>query len=158
MKTVQMMAAFAAALGLSAASAEVVAPQDVVWVDDWTVPASLTGAPGDVDRGRVLMNKGAGNCIACHEITELLELGFHGNVGPSLDGVADRYDEAHLRGLIVRAKNTFEGTIMPSFYHVDGLQRPGDNYSAKAAPDPLTPVLTAQEVEDIVAYLVTLKE
>ena len=155
------------ALGVAAAlltasaqaqDASVVAPRAVAFGDDGAVAVSLTGAPGDPARGRELMDKGSGNCIACHAVTELESLGFHGEIGPPLDGVADRWDEAGLRGILSDAKRTFPGTMMPSFYKVAGYVRPGDGFTGKAAAGDLPPLLTAQEVEDVVAYLMTLKE
>jgi hypothetical protein len=75
-----------------------------------------------------------------------------------LNGVADRYDEAQLRGLIANAKLMFEGTFMPAFYKTEGFNRATNGYTGKAPEGPMMPILTAQEVEDVVAYLITLKE
>ncbi|WGH79633.1 sulfur oxidation c-type cytochrome SoxX [Jannaschia ovalis] len=136
----------------------VVAPAEVEFDEYGAVTVSLSGAPGDAENGRLLMNKGSGNCIACHAVTDLEELGFHGEIGPPLDGVADRWTEADLRGIVANAKVMFEGTMMPSFYKTTGYVRPGDAYTGKAAEGELAPLLTAQEVEDVVAYLMTLKE
>lgn len=143
----------------SMASAEAVKPQDVVFVDG-AVEASLTGVAGNSENGAILMNKGAGNCIACHEVTALNHLAFHGEIGPMLDGAADRWSEAELRGIVANAKVTFEGSMMPSFYRTSGFVRLGDGYTGKAHPEgeEVRPLLTAQEVEDVVAYLMTLKE
>ena len=91
--------------------------------------------------------------------TDLIEFPFHGNVGPTLDGVADRWGEAELRGIVANAKLTFADSVMPSFYKTEGYIRPGDAYTGKAAPESgLSTLLTAQQVEDVVAYLMTLKE
>ena len=147
----------AATICASAAFAAGVAPGEVDFVDG-AVEVSLSGTPGDVENGKVLMNKGAGNCIACHAVDALSDLPFHGEVGPPLDGVADRWSEAELRGIVANAKMMFEGTIMPSFYKTEGYVRPGDAYTGKAAQGDLAPLLTAQEVEDVVAFLQTLKE
>ena len=104
------------------------------------------------------MNNGAGNCIACHEVTALNHLPFHGEIGPMLDGVADRWSEAELRGIVANAKIMFEGSMMPSFYKTSGFTRLGDAYTGKAHPEgEVQPLLTAQEIEDVVAYLMTLK-
>ncbi|MEM1428814.1 MAG: sulfur oxidation c-type cytochrome SoxX [Pseudomonadota bacterium] len=143
--------AFAAPL----AWAEVVAPSDVVFVEG-AVETSLSGTPGDPDRGAVLMNKGAGNCIACHAVEALAELPFHGEVGPPLDGAADRWSTAELRGIVANAKVMFEGSMMPSFYRTEGFFRLGDAYTGKAATGEAQPLLTAQEVEDVVSFLQTL--
>ena len=141
----------------TATVAEPVQPDDVVY-ENGTVTTSLTGTPGDAANGAELMNKGAGNCIACHEVSDLSALQFHGTVGPPLDGAADRWSEAELRGIVANAKKMFDGTVMPSFYRVTGFTRPGDAYTGKAAEGPLQPLLTAQQVEDVVAFLMTLTD
>lgn len=141
----------------SAAAAETVAPQQVKY-EDGAVAASLTGTPGDPAAGETIMNKGAGNCIACHQVTALEHLAFHGEIGPSLDGAGSRWSEAELRGIVSNAKVMFEGTMMPSFYKTEGFIRLGDAYTGKAHPGNPDPLLTAQEVEDVVAYLMTLKD
>lgn len=155
--TLGIGAALAICAGI--ASAEAVKPQDVVFVDG-AVEASLTGMPGNAENGAVLMNKGSGNCIACHEVTALNHLPFHGEIGPMLDGAADRWSEAELRGIVANAKIMFEDSMMPSFYRTTGFTRLGDAYTGKAFAEgkEVTPLLTAQEVEDVVAYLMTLKE
>lgn len=72
--------------------------------------------------------------------------------------MADRYSEPQLRGIVANAKMTFEGSFMPAFYKTEGFIRPGNGYTGKAAEGDLAPVLTAQQIEDVVAYLLTLKE
>lgn len=149
----------AAALVGSAALAGEVSPKDVTYTEDGAIEASLSGAAGDAANGAIVVgSKSKGNCVACHEITALADVPFHGEVGPMLDGAGDRWTEAELRGLIANAKLTFDGTMMPAFYKVDGFTRPGDAYTGKAPTAPLTPILTAQEIEDVVAFLVTLKD
>ena len=59
---------------------------------------------------------------------------------------------------MANAKMTFEGTMMPAFYKVEGFIRPGDGYTGKAPTEALTPILTAQQIEDVVAFIATLKE
>jgi sulfur-oxidizing protein SoxX len=148
------------ALVATAATADVVAPENVVYGDYGEVTASLTGASGDAAEGRkVFSSRSMGNCVACHAVTEMADdVQWHGNVGPSLDGVADRWTEADLRGIVANAKNVYEGTIMPSFYKVSGYIRPGEGFSTKPAAEPLPPLLTAEQIENVVAYLMTLKE
>ncbi|WP_158966327.1 sulfur oxidation c-type cytochrome SoxX [Chachezhania sediminis] len=134
------------------------APGDVVFVDG-AVEVSLTGVPGDPANGAELMNKGAGNCIACHSVTALSNLPFQGEIGPMLDGAADRWTEGELRGIVANAKEMFPDSMMPSFYRVTGYIRPGLEYTGKGIADAdITPLLTAQQVEDVVAYLMTLKD
>lgn len=135
------------------------APGDVNYAEG-AVAQSLTGAPGDAAEGaKVMSNRALGNCVACHMVSAMPDVAFQGNVGPSLDGAAGRWDEAQLRGIVSNAKMTFDGTVMPAFYKNSGYIRPGEDYTGKAAdPDKLQPILTAQQVEDVVAYLMTLKE
>ncbi|WP_299690524.1 sulfur oxidation c-type cytochrome SoxX [uncultured Tateyamaria sp.] len=141
----------AAALAASVAVAEEVKPTAVSFVDG-TVEQSLTGQAGDAVEGRkVFANRKQGNCLACHTNADLSEESFHGEVGPPMDGVADRWTQAELRGIVTNSKMMFEGTIMPAFYVDAGYTRPLDDFAGQS-------ILTAQQVEDVVAYLMTLKE
>lgn len=141
--------ACALVLSAAAASAEELVSYDIV---DGTIPKSLTGVAGDPDAGRAAMiDRKLGNCIACHTAEALADQPFHGDVGPPLDGVADRWDQAALRLIIVNAKNVYDGTIMPAFYRNEGFIRVGSDFKGKS-------ILTAQQVEDVVAYLMTLKD
>ena len=138
-----------------------IAPADVPWAEDGSVPESLTGTPGNPDEGKVVMTTNAlGNCVACHAIEALPDVPFQGNIGPQLDGAADRWTEAQLRGLVVDAKHTFPDSFMPGMYKVGPFIRPGVAYTAKPPekPEDIKPILSAQQVEDVVAYLMTLKE
>jgi sulfur-oxidizing protein SoxX len=146
-----------ACLASASAHAADVAPTEVAY-EDGAVAASLSGAAGDADSGAQIMNKGAGNCIACHQVTALEHLPFHGEIGPSLDGAADRWTEAELRGIVANAKNWFPDTMMPAFYKTEGFIRLGNAYTGKAHEGDVAPLLTAQQVEDVVAFLMTLKE
>jgi sulfur-oxidizing protein SoxX len=147
----------AAVMAAGIAVAGEVAPTDVVF-NGSAVDASLSGVAGNAAAGQeVYASKKKGNCIACHQISSV-DAAFPGNVGPSLDGVADRWSEAELRGILVNSKMTFEGTVMPAYYKVDGFIRPGNRYTGKAADDTFGPLLAAQEIEDLVAFLSTLKE
>ena len=149
--------ALAAGLMAGMASAQAVPPPAVEYGEYGQIEQSLTGTEGDPVAGRLVMaSRGQGNCIACHAVTELAEFPFHGEVGPILDGVGDRWTEADLRGIVANAKNVFPGTIMPGFYKSTGYIRPGEGFTGQAAEEPLPPLLTAQEVEDVVAYLMTL--
>lgn len=151
----------AALLGVSAGAtqAEDVSPSAVVANEYGEIAQSLTGIAGDPARGQeVMTTRGLGNCIACHQVTALQEYPFHGEVGPSLDGVGARWDEAGLRGIVANAKAMFPGSVMPSFYKIDGYTRPGDAFTGKAAEGALDPLLAAQDIEDVVAYLLTLTE
>ncbi|WP_299472165.1 sulfur oxidation c-type cytochrome SoxX [uncultured Roseibium sp.] len=147
-----------AMLAASTAFAETVKPTDVIFTDG-AVDVSLSGLAGDPAAGAEIMNKGAGNCIACHQISALSHLAFHGEIGPPLDGVADRWSVPELRGIVANAKVMFEDSMMPSFYKTEGFVRLGDAYTGDAHGDgDVLPLLTAQQIEDVVAFLVTLKE
>jgi sulfur-oxidizing protein SoxX len=117
-----------------------------------TLPERLTDKSGDAKEGaKVVIGRRLGNCLSCHEISTLREEEFHGDVGPPLDGVAARWSTAALRMIVVNAKMVFGGeTVMPAFYRTDGLNRVRPEYAGK-------PILTAQQVEDVVAFLATLK-
>ena len=157
MKRAMLSMAILVAGTVSATSGEI-APEDVVFKDG-AVETPLTDKPGDPANGRkVMATKRLGNCLACHQVTDMADVPFHGEIGPSLDGVGERYSEAELRGIVVDAKKTFPDTIMPSFYKTGPYIRPGKAFTGKAPDGPLPPLLTAQQVEDVVAYLKTLKE
>ncbi|MBN8293928.1 sulfur oxidation c-type cytochrome SoxX [Rhodobacter sp. NTK016B] len=160
MKLKAVTGLFIAGLALTGTAVAQVAPGDVTWVDDVTIPASLTGSAGDAAAGvEIIANRGGGNCVACHEFTSLPDVQFQGNIGPSLDGVASRWSEAELRGILVDAKHMFPETRMPAFYRVDGFIRPGDAYTGRAAnPETFGPLLSAQQIEDTLAYLMTLTD
>ena len=142
----------AAVLAAGAATAGPVMPNEVKADDYGAVTASLTGTPGDSANGaKVFRNRKLGNCLACHVNSDMDDQPFHGEVGPPLDGVADRWSAADLRGLVVNSKGVFPGTIMPAFYVVDGYTRNQDKFAGRT-------ILSAQQVEDVVAYLMTLSE
>ena len=146
-----LIAAASFALAAGVAEADSVAPSDVAFVDG-AVMASLTGAAGNAENGRkVFANRKLGNCLACHMNEDLAEQPFHGEVGPPLDGVADRWSPEELRGIVSKSKMMFDDTIMPAFYIDTGYIRPLENFEGKS-------ILSAQDVEDVVAYLLTLKD
>ena len=133
------------------ASAGDISPADVMY-EDGAVQAALTSVAGDPAEGRkVFMNRKLGNCLACHVNADMQEQPFHGEVGPALDGVADRWEVAELRGIVTNSKMMFEDTIMPAFYKDDGYSRNLKKFDGKS-------ILNAQQVEDVIAYLLTLKE
>ncbi|WP_417724061.1 sulfur oxidation c-type cytochrome SoxX [Salipiger sp.] len=157
MKLIGMTLVAVCAGGL--AFAEVVAPDDVVYAEYGEVEQSLTGQPGDAARGAdIVGDKGQGNCVSCHQVSALADVPFQGEVGPMLDGVGGVRSEAELRGIVSNAKHTFEGTVMPAFYKTSGFIRPGDGFTGKAGTEPLVPLLAAQDIEDVVAFLMTLKD
>jgi L-cysteine S-thiosulfotransferase len=116
------------------------------------IPAPLTDKPGDARAGAdVVIDRRLGNCLSCHAIGVLEAEPFHGEIGPPLDGVVGRWDAATLRMIVVDPKLVFGAeTVMPAFYRVDGLNRVRPEFFCR-------PILTAQQVEDVVAFLATLK-
>ncbi|WP_299936575.1 sulfur oxidation c-type cytochrome SoxX [uncultured Pelagimonas sp.] len=146
-------------LAAGMAAAETVLPADVAYGEEGVVEMSLTGKPGDAENGRsVFGSKSKGNCVSCHAVEQLADVPFHGEVGPDLSYTGEARSEAELRGIVANAKMTFEGTVMPAFYKTKGYIRPGDAYTGKAGAEPLPPLLSAQDIEDVVAFLLTLKE
>jgi len=120
-------------------------------VTDFKIATPLTAAPGDAAAGRrVVTTRTLGNCLSCHKIPDLAKEEFHGEIGPSLEGVASRWEPAQLRLIIANAKMVFPDTMMPAFHRNDGLARVRPEFEGK-------PILTAQQVEDVVAYLTTMK-
>ena len=140
-----------AALALAAASAPPARAGLVHYsvVGD-AIPVSLTGAKGDAARGRAIVaNHNLGLCLLCHS-GPFPEDKFQGNLAPDLAGAGSRWSEGQLRLRIVDASRLNRDTIMPPFYRVDYLRRVPQAYRDK-------PVLTAVEVEDVIAYLMTLR-
>jgi L-cysteine S-thiosulfotransferase len=146
------MAALTAGLladaGLSARAGPALA-QGAVAVTGDAIARSLTGRPGDAARGRdVVFNREGGNCPICHVLPAADEQ-QHGDVGPSLKGVASRLTEGQIRARLVDARRLNPASVMPSYYRLDGLKRVQAAYRGKT-------VLSATEIEDVVAYLMTL--
>jgi len=140
--------ALAVALALpGAAKAQALASYKIVGDG---IPASLTGAPGDAARGRALVVDRASTCILCHS-GPFPETRFQGDLAPDLSGSGRRWSASQLRLRLVDASRLNPETIMPSYYRIDGLDRVGRNFNGK-------PILTAPQIEDIVAYLATLRE
>lgn len=115
-----------------------------------SIPKSLTGKAGDPKNGlKVAVNRRKGNCLACHVLPNV-KLADHGEVGPPLMGVAKRYKEGELRLRLVDPKKVNPDSIMPSYYRTTGYNRVQKKWKGKT-------IISAQEVEDILAYLKTLK-
>lgn len=111
---------------------------------------SLTGTKGDATRGRALVVERSSTCILCHS-GPFPEQAFQGDLAPNLAGSGSRWSEGQLRLRLVDAARLNAATIMPSYYRVDGLARVAASWRDK-------PILSAEQIEDIVAYLVTLKD
>jgi sulfur-oxidizing protein SoxX len=132
---------FAFLVAAASATAQV-APYKVVGDG---IPQSLTGKPGDAARGRALLAKReTANCLQCHAVKKDKELAAGGDKGPALDGVGSALTPAQLRLSVVDYSRITRGTAMPSFHKAGGA-------------DADKPALSAAEIEDIVAYLSTLK-
>jgi L-cysteine S-thiosulfotransferase len=101
-------------------------------IEDEGISQSLTGEPGDPERGRVVASeRKLGNCLACHKIPALTNMPFHGEIGPDLAGVANRYEQGELRLWIVDPKVRNPETIMPAFYRNTGFFRVMPEYEGK---------------------------
>jgi sulfur-oxidizing protein SoxX len=140
------IAGSAAARGTAAAQ-EPLRPYKIVGD---AIPASLTGAPGDAARGRAIVLMRQSTCLLCHS-GPFPEEKFQGTMAPDLKGTGSRWSEGQLRLRLVDAAKLNPTTIMPAFYRVDGLQRVAPAWRGK-------PILTAEQIEDVVAFLSTLRD
>jgi sulfur-oxidizing protein SoxX len=141
------LAAVMLVLVSQAAAAQQVAPQIV----GDAIPRSLTGQPGDAARGRAIVaNRSVGLCLLCHS-GPIAEERFQGDLAPSFAGAGSRWSEGQLRLRIVDGSRLNADTIMPAYYRTQGLQRVARNFEGKT-------ILSAAQVEDVVAYLLTLKD
>jgi sulfur-oxidizing protein SoxX len=114
------------------------------------IPKSLTGAPGDPARGRAIVVKRESTCLLCHS-GPFPEERLQGNLATDLRGAGTRWSVGQLRLRMVDATRLNPATIMPAFYRVDGLDRVAPAWRGK-------PILTAEQIEDVVAYLATLRD
>ena len=145
-KVCAWLAAAVAALPCAASASELRA---YAVVGD-AIPQSLTGMPGDVTRGRALVVDRTSTCILCHN-GPFPEQKFQGDLAPGLGGTGSRWSEGQLRLRLVDASRLNAATIMPSYYRVEGLDRVAAAWRGK-------PILSAEQIEDIVAYLASLRE
>lgn len=118
-------------------------------VDGDAIAAPLSAQPADALRGRDIIAGRDANCLLCHAVPET-GVRFMGNIAPPLSGIGGRLTAAQLRLRIVDQSRLNPETVMPSYYKVDGLTRVAEAYRGK-------PVLNAGQIEDVVAYLQTLK-
>ena len=115
-----------------------------------SIPAPLTGAKGDPARGRAIVaNRQVGLCLLCHS-GPIPEERFQGDLAPDLKGVGARLAEGQIRLRIVDSTRVNPQSIMPAYYKSEGLTRVAPAFRGKT-------VLTAEQIEDVVAYLITLK-
>lgn len=111
---------------------------------------SLTGKPGDPVRGRAIVTNRQSTCLLCHT-GPFPEEKFQGNLSPDLGGTGKRWSEGQLRLRVVDARRLNPATIMPPFHAIEGLNRVGTAWRGK-------PILSAEQIEDVVAYLATLRD
>jgi sulfur-oxidizing protein SoxX len=115
------------------------------------IPASLTGAKGDAARGRaIVVNRQVGLCLLCHS-GPFPEERLQGNLAPDMRGAGKRWNEGQLRLRIVDARRLNPETIMPPYYRTERLNRVAGPWRGK-------PILTAEQIEDVVAFLMTLQD
>jgi len=115
------------------------------------IPASLTGGRGDASRGRgIVLNRQVGLCLLCHS-GPFPDERFQGTIAPDLKGAGARFSEGQLRLRMVDPARLKPGTIMPAYYRTEGLTRVAPAFQGKT-------VLTAEQIEDVVAFLVTLRD
>lgn len=114
------------------------------------IPASLTASKGDPARGRaIVVDRQVGLCLLCHS-GPFPEQRFMGDLAPDLGGVGARLSEGQIRLRIADSSRVNPATIMPAYFTTEGLQRVAPAFRGKT-------VFTAQQIEDVVAFLVTLK-
>jgi sulfur-oxidizing protein SoxX len=115
------------------------------------IPESLTGGRGDPARGRAIVaNRHVGLCLLCHS-GPFPEERFQGNLAPPLQGAGSRWSEGQLRFRLVDPGRVNPATIMPAYHRTEGLVRVAAAYRDK-------PVLSAEQIEDVVAFLMTLRD
>ncbi len=139
-------------LGLALSTNAIAAEKKMVkfTIKDGAIAKSLTGKPGNAAKGRKLaINRKKGNCLACH-VMPIPEQPYHGNVGPPLKGVASRLSAGEVRLRLVNPKMLNPNTMMPAFYRKDGFTRVMKKFKGKT-------MLSASDIEDLVAYTMTLK-
>lgn len=113
------------------------------------VAQPLSSVPAEAERGRaVLLDRNAGHCLLCHQLSAVAE-SSQGNLGPSLDGVADRLSAAELRLRLIDSTRINPDSAMPAYHRTAGLQQVAPEFADQ-------PVLSAAQIEDLIAYLLTL--
>lgn len=130
------------------AAAPQVAPFTVV---EDAIPAPLLGLAGDAQRGAALLrDRETANCLICHAVPDPSER-FMGEIGPPLGGVGARLSAGQIRLRLVDPTLLNPAAVMPAYHRTEGLALVDERWRGR-------PVLTAQEIEDLVAHLATLKD
>ena len=115
------------------------------------IPVPLTDVAGDAARGRaVVESRQVGTCVLCHAGPFPAER-LPATIGPDLRGVGDRLTPGQIRLRLVDPARVNPDSVMPGYFRIDGLVRVGAAFRGRS-------VLTAQQIEDAVAFLATLKE
>ena len=146
------MAGVAACAGVSrlVAAEPASEPHSYVVVGD-AIPVALTSERGDAARGRaIVLSRQTGMCLLCHT-GPFPEESLQGTLAPDLAGAGARWSEGQLRLRIVDSRRVNPATIMPSYHRTDHLTRVGAAWRGR-------PVLDAQQIEDVVALLQTLRD
>jgi sulfur-oxidizing protein SoxX len=143
-----------AAIGLALCVAWQTAAQEtsaIFTVVGDAIPTSLTGRKGDAARGRAIVtDRQLGLCLLCHS-GPFPKVRLQGTLAPDLTGAATRSTEGQLRLRIVDPGRLNPNTIMPAYYRIEGLYRVDPAFRGKA-------ILTAEQIEDVVAFIATLRE
>ena len=141
---------FAGVIGSVAAAPAFCAPLATFEVVDGGIPSALTAAPGDAAKGRfIVANRQIGMCLLCHQ-APIVDDRFQGDISTNLAGVGARWTVPQLRLRIVNSRLLNPASVMPAYYRTDGLQRVAASAGGK-------PILDAQQIEDVVAWLASLK-
>jgi sulfur-oxidizing protein SoxX len=147
-RVLALMTALTGMISPLAAAETVVRPYMIVGDG---IPASLTGSSGQAERGRAIVtNRQVGLCLLCHS-GPFPEEKLQGTLAPDLAGAGARSSEAQLRLRLVDSTRLNPQTIMPAYFRVDELNRVAEPFRGK-------PVLTAEQIEDVVAFLATLRD
>lgn len=135
--------------GIAALVAHSAVAEPLYEVENYGIAAPLTAVPGDIERGqRAVVDQELGNCLSCHAAP--VDAEFFGTVGPSLVAVGARLSPAQLRLRLVDPKRIYPETVMPAYFKTEGLERVLEEFQGK-------PILSAQQIEDVVAYLASLQ-
>jgi L-cysteine S-thiosulfotransferase len=141
----------AATLAPAAAPVGAERPLEPLRIVGDAVPEPLGGQRGDATRGeQIVLDRETGNCLICHAVPDPKQP-FQGDIGPPLAGVGARLSEGQIRLRLVDQSLVNEDTVMPPYYRIAGLTNVAPAYQGK-------PALTAQQIEDVVAYLASLRD